>query len=91
MYAHGLTTPISVHFRYIICRAGGSGSFDWRKADWKERMDFTEATVFVREQLESMGVKNISRKELESYTIGKVTCISSYFSIAFRFFKTSQR
>ena len=54
-------------------------------------MDFTEATVFVREQLESMGVKNISRKELESYTIGKVTCISSYFFIAFRFFKTSQR
>ena len=91
MYAHGLTTPISIHFRYIICRAGGSGSFDWRKADWKERMDFTEATVFVREQLESMGVKNISRKELESYTIGKVTCISSFFSIAFRFFKTSQR
>ena len=54
-------------------------------------MDFTEATVFVREQLESMGVKNISRKELESYTIGKVICISSYSSIAFRFFKTSQR
>ena len=33
-------------------------------------MDFTEAQRFVQEQLESMGVRNISRKELESYTIG---------------------
>ncbi|XP_019856698.1 PREDICTED: uncharacterized protein LOC105314092 isoform X2 [Amphimedon queenslandica] len=32
-------------------------------------MDFAEAQKFVQEQLESMGVRNISRKELESYTI----------------------